>query len=620
MTASRWMPAKGTRRLWYLCWFFALGSFEWGYNIGILSSILIHPGFVSLLSWPHGRSNPSQKGLVTSSYHLGALLSYLFLSQPLSDRLGRRHACLGAVLVSSTGTLLQMCAAGSPRTALLLLVAGRCATGVGSAVMSTTVPTYQAEVAPSGERGRYVVGSHVGFVGGLSLGFWVGFWVAGWEDTKFARTHGWRVGLAVQFVPALVFAAGLPWTPETPRWLVARGRVGKARRNLAWLREGIMEGEEVEGELREIEKGVRALGADINHEAGEGAGRPAAGVVVSFWQSTKELVQLPPLRRRLWRATLLHFMGQMCGATAMKYYLPTLFKSLGFGTRVALMAGGIESLMKIPFTLLDAFLIDRFGRRWTLTVGCAMMAVGMGVNALVPLPGKKGEREGEGNGMGGVGGEGNIDRSAAWIAVGFIFVYAMGYSVGFGPATWVYSSEIFPTHHRSRGLNLSAAGRSIGSLVTSQIWPVGIARTHQNVYFYFTTVNLVCIPIIWLFYPETARVSLENMDILFGSISDAGEPRRSSRNPRAGSGGGSGTYGAEDALLGRNSVESGGDGLGEDGDEGTEEVSDGSDEEADYGWPAYRDEEDGSPKSIRSTGSSGPMRVFTSLTLRSIQT
>jgi len=80
---------------------------------------------------------------------------------------------------------------------------------------------------------------------------------------------------------------------------------------------------------------------------------------------------------RLWRSALLQFMGQMCGATAMKYYLPALFQALGLSRRVSLLAGGIESTMKIGCTLVDMVIIDRAGRRTTMTAGAAVMAFSM---------------------------------------------------------------------------------------------------------------------------------------------------------------------------------------------------------------------------------------------------
>jgi Sugar (and other) transporter len=80
---------------------------------------------------------------------------------------------------------------------------------------------------------------------------------------------------------------------------------------------------------------------------------------------------------RLWRAALLQFMAQMCGATAIKYYLPSLFKKLGIETQLALMISGIESTLKIPCTIIEMYAIDRLGRRFTMIGGTILMSIAM---------------------------------------------------------------------------------------------------------------------------------------------------------------------------------------------------------------------------------------------------
>lgn len=113
---------------------------------------------------------------------------------------------------------------------------------------------------------------------------------------------------------------------------------------------------------------------------------------------------------------------------------------------------------------------------------------------------------------------GSTSRVANAVCVVFIFVYAFGYSLGFGPAAWLYGAEvrwppwtyvfsisradfsparvqIFPTSVRARGLNLSASAGAVGSIIVAQIWPVGVDRLGSNVYFFFMAVNLACIPV-----------------------------------------------------------------------------------------------------------------------------
>jgi hypothetical protein len=131
----------------------------------------------------------------------------------------------------------------------------------------------------------------------------------------------------------------------------------RARRSLSYFREGRFTQEETEAELAEIQQSVAEFKAS------------GLGWLCLFRERA--------LFARLWRAALLQFMAQMCGATAMKYYLPTLFRALGLSTRLSLLAGGIESTLKIGCTVLEMLIIDRVGRRLTLTVGAAVMAFAM---------------------------------------------------------------------------------------------------------------------------------------------------------------------------------------------------------------------------------------------------
>ena len=127
-------------------------------------------------------------GLITAVYYIGTWLSYIFLAHPAADRLGRRYAALAGMAVLCLGQTLQA-AAGGP-SALAMILSGRVVSGVGTGIVSTSVPLYQrytvpptpffewvltqkqSEVAPPKHRGRFVVMNHVGFVAGLASGFW----------------------------------------------------------------------------------------------------------------------------------------------------------------------------------------------------------------------------------------------------------------------------------------------------------------------------------------------------------------------------------------------------------------------------------------------------------------
>ncbi len=92
------------------------------------------------------------------------------------------------------------------------------------------------------------------------------------------------------------------------------------------------------------------------------------------------------LLARVWRGALLQFMAQMCGATAIKYYLPTVFLALGLSKDLSLMASGIESTLKIGCTIIEMLIIDKLGRKKTLLLGCAIMSLAMIVSQQASQP------------------------------------------------------------------------------------------------------------------------------------------------------------------------------------------------------------------------------------------
>ncbi|KAL2148169.1 hypothetical protein VTH82DRAFT_8030 [Thermothelomyces myriococcoides] len=339
------------------------------YNVGVLASVLVHPGFKQTL----GEPDAPRRGVITAVYYLGSWLSYVLFAHPVADRLGRRNAALGGMLVICLGQGLQTGAVGPH--ALAMVIAGRIIAGAGTAVISTSVPLYQSEISPPGQRGRYVVMNHVGFVAGLSSGFWVGYAMTFWNNDRGSAV-GWRVSLGASFVPALIFVAALPFMRESstcsffarahrPRWLVEHGKTEAALETLRFYREGSSSPDEVQAELSGIERSVAAF-------------RNSGLTWVSLFSDGS-------LFARMWRAALLQFLAHLCGATAMKYYLPALFQALGFSHRVSLLAGGIESTLKTGCTVIDMLLIDRAGRRLTLIAGAGVMAFALLINGVLPL-------------------------------------------------------------------------------------------------------------------------------------------------------------------------------------------------------------------------------------------
>ncbi len=143
-----------------------------------------------------------------------------------------------------------------------------------------------------------------------------------------------------------------------PRWLLEKGRVAEAEKSLSWLRGQESNPAAVSTELTIIKENIEL------HKA----------TSISSW---RVLFTDPDLFKRLWRVALLMFMAQMCGATAMKYYLPSNFIALGLGKQMALMASGIEGSLKVGCTIIEMLIIDKAGRKTTLILGSSIMAIAL---------------------------------------------------------------------------------------------------------------------------------------------------------------------------------------------------------------------------------------------------
>jgi Sugar (and other) transporter len=166
------------------------------------------------------------------------------------------------------------------------------------------------------------------------------------------------------FRPRYVSSSQLFSQPEnqlnlpSPRWLLEKNRPEDAHKALIYLRGAEDSPQDIEPELQEIKANVEF------HNS----------ITEASWFT---LFTDSDLRARLWRGALLQFMAQMCGATAIKYYLPTVFLALGLSKDLSLMASGIESTLKIGCTIIEMLIIDKLGRKKTLLLGTAIMSLSM---------------------------------------------------------------------------------------------------------------------------------------------------------------------------------------------------------------------------------------------------
>ena len=185
-----------------------------------------------------------------------------------------------------------------------------------------------------------------------------------------------------------------------------------------------------------------------------------------------------------------------------------IFEGLGFSAgTLSLLLNVVSGVLCLLSTLVTTGGVDRWGRRITLIFGSATMVVSyIIIGALADAyPTAT-----------------HFNRAAAIVQVIFIYVIEMAYAGALGPTAWIYASEIFPTHFRDKGVNISQAGQQLTTLWINQAWPVMFDNVGHNAYYILVAINLLGLVVVVLFWPETKGVGLERMDKIFGEVDKVG--------------------------------------------------------------------------------------------------
>ncbi|KAI1409625.1 general substrate transporter [Hypoxylon sp. FL1857] len=445
---------------------------HFGYDQGIFAGALISPDFLEI--FPETKV-PGVSGITSSCFSLGAFFGCL-ASFLLGDRLGRKKSIYVGLVVNVIGVVLQIAAYHLPQ-----MIVGRVLNGFGMGILSSTCPVFMAEASPSPIRGKLVV------LG--SLCNTVGFCIANWMNYALYENNGpfqWRFPLGFQLVFPVIVVTFLPLTVESPRWLILRGRFSKAREMLARIRgtPHDLNDKDLNDDLRSIQKALEK----------EQAARVS---------TANALFSGDPLQnaRRLLLSCGTQLMQQFSGVNALGYYLPTLLiESVGVSSSYARLLAGANASLYLGAAFLCLVLVDLVGRRKLMMYG----SVAMGSCYLVAAVTLK---------------EANLhlDQKATLgkVTVSMFFLYYFCYGTSFAKVPWVYNSEISSLGWRTRGAAAATATNWMAGFVIVQFTKVGVDNLGWGFYLLFAGFCWSYLPLVFLFYPETSRRTLEDMDEIF---------------------------------------------------------------------------------------------------------
>ncbi|KAL4763080.1 sugar porter family MFS transporter [Aspergillus foveolatus] len=427
---------------WYqflVCVFASLGSVLYGYDLGVIAEALASPSLIDAF-----QADATERGAVTSVFTGGAFFGAYFAG-PLGDHAGRKWTIFVGALIFILGGSLQTAAQN-----LSYLYAGRSIAGLGVGILVMIVPIYQAELAHPDIRGR-ITSLHQLMLGVGSL---AAAWISWGTYINFADddSRQWRISLGIQNVPAVFLAALILLFPESPRWLIAHGRLDEGRKTLAQLHAEAM-----------------------THENEAAA------------KSYTELFTDPSCFRRLFLACSIQAAAQMTG--------------IGIAADDTLKYQGISSILAIVAQFCCLMLIDKTGRRWPQILGNIFNCIFFIIPTILIAKFPPGESQ---------------NNAASWAFIVMTWCYNFSFSATIGPLTWIICAEIFDTKTRSKGVSIATMTSFAFNTMIGQITDIAITNIGGwRYYIIFCVCNFTNAIFFWLILPETALRPLEEMNALF---------------------------------------------------------------------------------------------------------
>jgi SP family xylose:H+ symportor-like MFS transporter len=340
--------------------------------------------------------------------------------------------------------------------------------GVGVGIASMLSPLYIAEISPSAIRGRLVSFNQLAIVLGILLVYFVNLAISTLGNDAWLKSVGWRWMLASEAIPSGVFLLLLMFVPDTPRWLVLRGRNEEA---LVALKR-VTDEEDAHTILGEIQKTLEVRSGPL---FSFGAAVVVVGILISVFQ-------------------------QFVGINAVLYYAPLMFQNMGASTHSALLQTVVIGAANVIFTVVAIVTVDKLGRKPLLIAGAFVMAVAM--IALGCLFNAK------------------VVGLGALVAV---VTYIGGFAFSWGPVAWVLLAEMFPNSIKGKGLGLAVAAQWLANLVVSASFKVldgssalNAMFNHGFAYWIYGAMSILAAFFVIRYVPETKGRRLEEIQDLWG--------------------------------------------------------------------------------------------------------
>ena len=445
----------------------AIGGILFGYDTAVISGTTdIVAGQFSL--------DDLAKGWYVGCALIGTILGVLVAGM-LSDFLGRKKTMLIAALMFSVSAI--GCAVCADLTQLVIF---RMIGGFGIGVVSVVSPAYISEIAVPEKRGMMVSLYQLAITVGFLLAYLVNYLVLKSADTSLAgasqavrsadplgvrmfNSEYWRGMLGYETIPDLLFLLVIFFIPESPRWLIVKGREEQARGVLSRI---YPSSDDVAAQLALTQASI-------------------AGEVKSEWKSLWD----PGIRTAVLLGSAIAILGQFMGVNAVLYYGPEIFKDAGFED--PLFSTVLVGVVNMLTTVIALLIIDKVGRKQLVYWGVSGMIVCLVMIGLYFA----------------------LGTLPTWFMLTFFLLYVFCTAISISAVIFVLLGEMYP--NRVRGLAMSVAGFAlwVGTYLIGQLTPWMLTNlTPAGTFFLFA---LMCLPYLWIMWrkiPETTGKTLEEIE------------------------------------------------------------------------------------------------------------